>query len=871
MLWKSITLDDYLPFSHCGNKHVKVEFDQPATAILGNNGSGKSSLLRALTPYPAVRTDFGKANGKIEKVLVHDGEIYTLTSDFKNNPAAPHSFKKGDVELNLSGTTETQKDLVEEHFGISKLILDILFGNIRICSLGKSERRSLFSCTYPSDLTFVLEYHKKICSDIRACSNQLKLLGNREATLRSYLIDDAQRERMIAFRDNATKLVDVIDKTVLLLSAETNRYKVELAKLEASGKDTGMTEQDMVYMVNAFTKHIREGLRKSDVWRKHLYSDSEYKEIMEVASTIEAEKKALEVRMSWMTEKAAAIRDELNKFETLKNAAEMVNDKSNMEARLKELERELVDIEKFLGSAVADCVPYDKCDYISGSIVPMISKFVENFHMQNVKLQPQEALFTMRRRLDEIILTKSTYRTEIERAESEIKDITARLDKLERRPYPVDCTRTCMLRDAVADNINQLKGKLDGYTNSKKAREQDILTLEEEQRKLDAEYREQAHLHNLIERDLMPLIRNNGLEAIAFCGESVHYCLNEHPTAITNRVIQSCDITYKRRRHQEIVSEIESIRASLSALATADSARISSDVITDLLSTKGRELETLIVDMNTTERNIKDKAEEHAAVFVLWQDICNLGDLIRNINHQLNMRRYKSMIEFNDQLSNELLHAKHDISTQLFSYNKTLDSQQKHKDVLELEILPTTEKIKAEKHKLSVVADALSPNHGLPCIHLTRFINRIISKANAFIKRVWLYDMEIVYLEEGKDLDFTLEVIIRGSTTVKDISVLSAGQQAIVNLAVTLAICTERGWFDKYPMMADEVDAPLTDEHRARLVELLSDLIETGEVKQLMLVNHFAIQTGMSRCDNVCLSTDGIVLPEEYNAHCEIN
>ena len=94
MLWKKITLDGYIPFTHVGNHHVEVEFDQPCCAILGGNGSGKSSMLREMTPYPSCRTDYMK-DGRIEKVIEHRGHIYTLTSDFKN-VTAPHSFKKDD-------------------------------------------------------------------------------------------------------------------------------------------------------------------------------------------------------------------------------------------------------------------------------------------------------------------------------------------------------------------------------------------------------------------------------------------------------------------------------------------------------------------------------------------------------------------------------------------------------------------------------------------------------------------------------------------------------------------------------------------------------------------------------------------------------
>ena len=98
MLFKSVDLCGYIPFTHVGNHHVHIDFATPVTAILGSNGCGKSSLLRILdVASPPIRTDFLK-DGSIEMVVEHDGHIFTLSSDFKNT-SAPHSFKKDGVQL----------------------------------------------------------------------------------------------------------------------------------------------------------------------------------------------------------------------------------------------------------------------------------------------------------------------------------------------------------------------------------------------------------------------------------------------------------------------------------------------------------------------------------------------------------------------------------------------------------------------------------------------------------------------------------------------------------------------------------------------------------------------------------------------------
>ena len=48
---------------------------------------------------------------------------------------------------------------------------------------------------------------------------------------------------------------------------------------------------------------------------------------------------------------------------------------------------------------------------------------------------------------------------------------------------------------------------------------------------------------------------------------------------------------------------------------------------------------------------------------------------------------------------------------------------------------------------------------------------------------------------------------------------------------------------------------------------MISDMLDDGEIKQLLLVNHFSVQAGLHNCDTVALSTEGIVIPGEYNEH----
>lgn len=131
--------------------------------------------------------------------------------------------------------------------------------------------------------------------------------------------------------------------------------------------------------------------------------------------------------------------------------------------------------------------------------------------------------------------------------------------------------------------------------------------------------------------------------------------------------------------------------------------------------------------------------------------------------------------------------------------------------------------------------------------------------------------MELAYIDEKENLDFSISLILNKSSTVKDISLCSNGQKAVIDFAVTLAIAIERGFNKWLPFKCDEIDAALTPERRTKLTQYIADSLDDGTIKQLMLVNHFSLQTGLLNVDVVSLSDDDIVLPEVYNKHVVIN
>jgi DNA repair exonuclease SbcCD ATPase subunit len=180
----AITLQGFKPLLHRQVQLLQMTFPTPATAILGINGSGKSSVLRELTPLPATKTDY--LEGKKELTVEHEGKMYRLVSDFKKPKA--HSFWEGDTDLNPSGTATVQEELVRQVFGYTPLIGKLTSFKYPICDLGKVERRDLLFNTHPNDLDFLTKDYRLVTAQLRVMSNNIKMLTSRQVELEQLLL-----------------------------------------------------------------------------------------------------------------------------------------------------------------------------------------------------------------------------------------------------------------------------------------------------------------------------------------------------------------------------------------------------------------------------------------------------------------------------------------------------------------------------------------------------------------------------------------------------------------------------------------------------------------------------------------------------------
>ena len=556
------------------------------------------------------------------------------------------------------------------------------------------------------------------------------------------------------------------------------------------------------------------------------------------------------------------IRDELDKLSNLKYAS--TKDKRNsIINEMNVISEELELLDKDPSWKEVTVIPMEKLGDVI-SIEHDIVDLLEQIHPYSGHIVGQEELDKLR---NEVYLAKNTISTlekEKEELEKQNEACKSRLAVLTKNSYPSDCTRVCPLRATVESSIRDVRLRMADIDSRIQRINEHVKDSQETISKNNSILTELSPIRPAL-KILYELLQDNYLTEIALNGDSFITCLNTTPMEIINRVKRGIENSKKFHRYKNQKQRYEELSRTLSMMKTIESTQMSAETIERIVADRELKIDKGIKEIQSIEEECDSISKSLDKVSRVAEIMIDINRIIESVQTNLNIKIIRTRIEFDQEMIREHDALRNEVSATLREIERTLDDQKRLRDVLETEIRPTMTRLKQEEDIWKAVESGLNPSKGLPCIYLVRFMNRLIQRANQFIKEVWCHDMELVYLNEEDDLDFTIQVMQNKSTITKDISLCSNGEAAIINLAMILAIGVERGYLNWCYLKLDEIDAALTETHRSRLVALIDRLVNEGVIKQLFLVNHFAIQTGMSKCSTICLCSEGIVLPNEYN------
>jgi len=242
--------------------------------IGGMNGSGKSSLLELMLPFPPnIKRDFNEG-GYVKWKITHRGINYNISSGV-DGPLR-HTFNKDGKELNPGGTRKVQVKLLEEHFKLTKDMYDILLNKKTLTGMNAKERKELFTVISPVNYDYPYSVYNRIRTELRDLQGGIKIQAKRvielEASIESVEYIEELKHNVEEMKSDITNLKEKIkDVTLENIEELTAKRDNDVNKLETitesikSNKE--LTEIDrniIIYKLGTAKDNIKK-LRDKDI------------------------------------------------------------------------------------------------------------------------------------------------------------------------------------------------------------------------------------------------------------------------------------------------------------------------------------------------------------------------------------------------------------------------------------------------------------------------------------------------------------------------------------------------------------------------------------------------------------------------------
>lgn len=823
-----LTLHRYKRLFLGGIETIRYTPEDEIQIIIGSNGSGKSSLLDELTPFPPDKNSM-LSNGYKDIMIEHEKRLYRLKSIYSDKGNGKHYFECDGVTLNDGGTASAQKTLIEKHFNITSEIMDLWIGRTTFTSMPATKRRDWIIKLSGSDLDFAMRLYAKLKSESRDAQGVVKHYAKRLAEESSDINDKSRIE---------------------MLEKEINRLTNELTTILSSKEQNVPSIESIKFDINRLINEFEQ--QSAEVLTLRLVKPHQLTAVNNNIAAVENYLSNISSSLANAEEQLASAYKEkdnlMNTYELL--AANGVNELDDLRSATKVLEKEL-RVRRNQNTL------FDKIENVD--IGEMIGTY------KSVKPMMIELLSTMFDNSEMYYTNDLVKSRRVEHAE-----LTAKLDKmiqarvkllshidLHTQTDTVECP-SCNHQfkpGLISMSLVDMNNKLAVYNT-------EIEKLQLVEKEL-SEYLNGATEYSNQLKTVRRIMHENSILAPLWEILSEENIFKVTPITHCSTIenfIDSLEDCYEIRELQKRFNDNNTL---------LDGLKSNTDAVNILSNTYIQQLEERIQSNLTIieeQRLVKTTVGKYLKEMKKAENAYNRCMEIKNIladKHDLllNAIKNKAIGELVNSKQIELAHA-----------STNLNNIARHEAAIQ-EI--TKEKAKAEiKVKDYEVLDkVLSPVDGLISKYIQNFIDIFIGDMNDIISNIWTYPLEILSCGvDSTDVNCKFPLSIEnGYLYTQDISQGSAGQQDIINFAFKLIMGRYLGMKD-FPLYLDELAPTLDEKHRFNLVRFLTLVMESGEFNQMFMISHYS-SNHFAFANAEYLMLDGRNItnkPKDYNLNAEI-
>lgn len=836
----SLTLNGYRRMALNNVRSFTINPVEQIQLILGTNGSGKSSMMRELSPLPADAIDFFKDGSKTIKLL-NKGYVYTLISTFA--PTTRHTFLKNEENLNPGFTASVQKELVRQEFGLTPMIHELLIGSETFHNMTPARRREWFTILSDINYDYALSVYGKLKERSRDCSGALKLARKRLVVEIAKVISVAEEKRL-------QEELDAIHLELNLLITQS----APLDRPVQSYKDAQTTSLETLALLS-----------------KKLLKTS-------LVAPYGAQIGKLEERDEWgviITPSIMSISDFDQAIDAVRHkitAKETLIHKSALE------HTKLSDTVKLLMKTGAEGVTAlrSKLDLACIAKTEILAKRrlgIEGIHATNAA----SALASV---YELLVGTFTAIPENEDRRFSQIRFKELSQDLLNAKDNRNKLLQT--LNQLASRKIHLEAHRANGTTNCPKCMHTWIVGYNDQQYQSVLEtldVQEEVIKKTDIEISVLEL------DLVAIRDYIEHYkdftrCVQNWPalTPFWNYLIEGGYVT---RSPRKALSLLEIFRVDLEHECAAkifdEQINEVLDLIDDAESLGDANLSELEFRVTEVVETVNELTSELTALRIV------LGGYIqyrRQLTEALELGvRIETLIASVTQINTDLIemvrretlnHCVRQLQHSLALKQTTLTTALLQKGIisdLETQIVSLT----IEEEAARLLVKQLSPTDGLIAEGLLGFIRNFTGKMNSIIRKIWSYPLQIqscgISNASGAELDYKFSLLQDSTTVVPDVRQGSSGMHEIINLAFKI-VAMQYLKLSEGPLMLDEFGKTLDAEHRVAASSAIKSLMDTQSFTQLFMISHYEAGYGsFTNAETCVLDARNISIPTKYNQH----
>lgn len=807
MRYTSITLKGFKRLGFGQVKSFTLKPLQFCQLILGINGFGKSTLMKEISPLPGNKNDY-YPNGEKEIIIENDHKSYKLTTYYRSSVKCSFIDLSINEELNPSGTQAIQQTLVQDIFGYTTDIHQLLHSKESFTEMSPKRRREWFIEVSNINYDYAIAVWSKLKDYLRDIQGSLK--------------------------EHKRRLAEELSS--VMSTEEITRIEHEIASIEQSiAFHQTYIDKPSNPNIQEIQTHISKVMTKIQEIRQHLLDTLAY--LYKHSGAIP-------------TSDISTYLEELNKE---------IND-TDVKIGVKKAE---VDRLKHSLEKASGVLKVDK-EKIHAELTDIQSKLVEQTST-SYKAQDRDRLLSLKSRIlhwlsarPSVVSKESTdeieqYRQTLLKEEHDYQEqqeslITMRttlkvlMDK--RKDHLIHCPSCnhAFIPGYNPQEVEDLTQKGKALKESLTQREESLIPKRKHLDDITASYQWRNQLKQIF-TELYPEYR---------------YLLKDfnidHPSLLVERIDQELDQIERYLDQERLLKRQVELNNILSTLEASDLK--SPEYYADALEQEERQLYQLNQDRASIHDHIQEilkYIDQKSLVSKHQGSLAKLLEMLSqleldSIKHQ-NNQALTTMIENLKITLGDKIKAKSDINN-------------KHRVVQYLE-----DEIKSLSYKeglLKLLLDELSPQSGMIAEGLKHFIDIFLRAMNQIIASIWSYPL-VVKLPESQedsiDLDFKFPMQVGlNQESIEDVSLGSSGIKEVINLAFKLTAMKSLK-LDHYPLFLDEFGASFDQQHRVSAINIIKTIIEEKIHSQLFLVSHYESSYGALTSTDVSLLSPEIPVP----------